>query len=111
MKMFGKRRRRRHGKKCKEAIQIIGRCWNELAIPFHDVGCLTQFIEHRATIEYVDRMQFERERSYDPKVPAAAAKGPEQVGVLFSIGRYKLAIRQYHIGRKQIVDGQSAFAG
>jgi hypothetical protein len=40
VEMFGKRRSRRHGKKCEEPIQIIGRRGDQIAIPFHHVSCL-----------------------------------------------------------------------
>src|SRR5436309_6907858 len=111
VQMFGERRSWWDSEKGEEAIQIIRSPWNQLAIPFHDIGCFAQFVEHRSTIEYIDRMQFECKRSDDPKIPAAAAKCPEQVGVFISVGRYKFAICQYHIRGEQIVDGQSAIAG
>src|SRR6266487_2063390 len=111
VQIFRKRRCRWHSKKCKEAIKIIWSPWNKLAIPFHDVGCFAQFIEHRATIEYVDRMQLERKRSYDAEIPTTASERPEQIGVFISVGLHKFAICQYDIGGEQIVDGQSAFAG
>src|SRR6266480_62874 len=111
VQMFGEWRSWWDSEKGEEAIQIIRSPWNQLAIPFHDVCCFAQFVEHRSTIEYIDRMQFECKRSYDPKVPAAAAKCPEQIGVLISIRFHKFSVRQNHIGGEQIVDGQSAFAG
>src|SRR5437867_8661543 len=56
VQMFGKRRSRRHSEKCKEASQIIGSRRNKLAIPFHDIRCFAQLIEHWSSIENVDRM-------------------------------------------------------
>ena len=49
-------------------------------------------------------MQFERKRSYDAEISAAAAKGPEQIGVLISAGFYKFAVCQHHVGREQIIN-------
>src|SRR5262249_10865925 len=111
VKMFGERRSRRHGKKCEEAIQIIGRRGDQIAIPFHHVSCLAQFVEHWARLERVDRMQSEREGSDYAKIAAAAAKGPEQIDILIGVCLYKFAVRQDDVGGEQIIDTQSAFAG
>src|SRR4029453_15573844 len=109
--MFGERRCRRHSKKGEEAIQIVRSGGNQIAIPFHDIGCFAQFIEHWTAIEDVDRMQLERKRGYDAEVSAAATNGPEQIGILIGICLYEYAVRQYNVGGEQIVDAQSAFAG
>src|SRR5438552_926046 len=56
VQMFGERRCRWHGEKCKEATQIIWGTRNKLAIPFHDIGCFAQFVEHRPAVKYIDGM-------------------------------------------------------
>jgi len=56
-------------------------------------------------------MQLERKRGYDAEVSATATNSPEQIGILIGICLYKCAIRQYDVGGKQIIDGESAFAG
>src|SRR2546429_6512199 len=38
--------------------------------------------EHRAAVDLLHRLQAELERGHHAEVPAAASKGPEQVGVL-----------------------------
>ena len=111
VQMFGEWRSRRHGKKGEEAIQIIGRRRDQIAIPFHHVSRLAQFIEHRARIKRVDRMQPEREGCDDAKIAAAAAKRPEQIGIFVGARFYKFAVGQDHIDREQIIDAQSAFSG
>ena len=111
VQMFGERRSRRDGEKREEAIQIIGRRRDQIAIPFHHVGCFAQLVQHRAGIERVDRMQLERKRGDDAKIAAAAAKRPEQIGIFVGIGFYKFAVRQYDIGREQIIDAQIRISG
>ena len=96
--MFGERRSWRDRKKGEEPSQIIGCRWNQLAIPLHHVGCLTQLVEHRASIERVDRMQPEGERCDYTKVAAAAAKRPEQFRIFVGAGFHKFAIGQDDIG-------------
>ena len=109
--MFGERRSWRHSEKGEEAIQIIGRRRDQIAIPFHHVGCLAQLVEHRTGIERVDRMQLERERSDDAKIAAAAAKRPEQIRIFVGVGFYKFAVRQDDISREQIIDAQIRISG
>jgi hypothetical protein len=46
------------------------------------------------------------ERGYDAEVAAAAAQGPEQLGVGIVAGRDDLTGGQDHLGRQQVVDGQ-----
>src|SRR5438132_4155941 len=109
VQMFGKRRSRRHSEKCKEAIQIIGSRRNKLAIPFHDIRCFAQLIEHWSSMENVDWMKLERKRCDHAKIAAAAAQGPEKILILVGVRFYKFAVRQHDVGREQIVDAQSAF--
>ena len=98
VQMFRERRSGRDGEKGKEAIQIIGRRWNQFPIPFHYVGCFAQFVEHWPAIDRVDRVQLERERRDDSEISATAAKRPEQVRVLISAGFNKISVGQYDIG-------------
>src|SRR6476620_12031376 len=109
--MFGERRSWRHSEKSEEASQISRSRWNQIAIPFHYVGCFAQFVEHRTAIDGVDRMQLECERSHDAKIAAAAAKRPEQIRIFVSVGFHKFAVRQDDVSREQIIDAQTAFAG
>ena len=111
VQMFGERRSWRHRKKGEEAIQIIRRRRDQIAIPFHHVGCLAQFVEHWAAIERVDRMQLERERRDDAKIAAAAAKRPEQIRIFIGVGFHKFAVRQDDISREQIIDAQTRICG
>src|SRR4029079_2871600 len=56
VQIFGKRWSWRDGKKCDEAVQIIGCRRSQSAIPLQHVGCLAQLVKHRAGIERVDGM-------------------------------------------------------
>ena len=96
--MFRERRSWRDSEKGEEAIQIIRRRRDQIAIPFHHVGCLAQFVEHGAAIDRVDRMQLERKRSDHAKIAAAAAERPEQIRIFVGVGFYKFAVRQDDIG-------------
>src|SRR5436190_24112611 len=97
--MFGERRSWRHSEKGEEASQIIGRRWNQIAIPFHHIGCFAQFVEHRTAIDGLDRMQLECERRDDAKISAAAAERPEQIRIFVGVRFYKLAVRQDDVSR------------
>ncbi len=52
-------------------------------------------------------MKPEQERSDDAEVPAAAADGPEEIGVLIGAGGYEAAICQNHVHGEQVVDRQA----
>ena len=52
-------------------------------------------------------MALERELGHDPEVAAAAAHGPEELGVLVGAGRHALAVGQHDLGREQVVDRQA----
>src|SRR5262245_20771521 len=56
-----------------------------------------------------DRMQFELERCRHAEIAAAAAYGPEEVGVLRRASGEKFAIGSNHIGGVQIVGGEPKF--
>ena len=56
-------------------------------------------------------MQPEQERGDDAEVAAAAADGPEQVGILVGAGAHLLAARQNDLGLEQVVDREPALAG
>jgi hypothetical protein len=53
----------------------------------------------------------EQERGDDAEVAAAAAQGPEEIGVFRFAGGDEAAVRQHQIGLEQIVDGQPELAG
>jgi hypothetical protein len=56
-------------------------------------------------------VQAEGERGHDAEVPAAAADGPVQVGVLAGARTDALAAGQDEVGLQQVVDSQAALAG
>src|SRR6266702_1642528 len=97
--MFRERWSWRDSEKGEEAIQIIRRRWNQIAIPFHHVGCIAQFVEHRTAIDGLDRMQLECKRSDDAKISAAAAQRPEQIRIFVGVRFDKLAVRQDDVSR------------
>src|SRR5262249_23287277 len=110
VQMFGERRRRRHSEKSKETVQGVRRRGDEVAITLHYLRRFAQVIEDWPGIERVDRMQPKCKRGYDTEIAATTAKRPEQIGIFTGIGLYKFTVCQYHVGREQIIDGQSAFA-
>ena len=55
-------------------------------------------------------MQAELEVRHDAEIAAAAADGPEQVGVLVGGSAYSLAAGSDDVRRDEIVDGQSVLA-
>ena len=56
-------------------------------------------------------MQLERKRSDDAEISTATTNSPEQIRVFIGIRFHKCPVRQYDIGREEIIDGQSALAG
>jgi hypothetical protein len=55
-------------------------------------------------------MQAEDERRHDAEVAAAAAEGPEEVGILVGAGGDALAAGQHDVGRQRVVDRQPVLA-
>src|SRR5436190_6601438 len=110
VKMFGERRRRRYREKRKKATQIIRSSGNQIAIPLHHVCCFAQLVEHWTAINRINRMQSECKRSDYPKISTATTNSPEQIRVFIGIRFHKCPVRQYDIGREEIIDGESALA-
>ena len=52
-------------------------------------------------------MRAERELGHDAEVAAAAAHGPEELGVLVGARRDALAVGEHDLGREQVVDRQA----
>ena len=66
--------------------------------------------QHRPAVDGAERVQAEEERGHDPEVAAAAAHGPEEVGVLLRVGGDDAAVGQHHLDAEQVVDGQAVGA-
>ena len=74
-------RRSRHQREA--AAQRVGGVGHQVAVGPHDLaGALARPQQHAAEHERADRPQRELELDHDAEVAAAAADGPEQVGVL-----------------------------
>ena len=54
-------------------------------------------------------MSLIEERGDNSKISPTPADGPEKIGVFFGARRDKASIRQYHIGRQEIIDRQAVF--
>src|SRR5664279_321588 len=84
---------------------------NKGVIPFHDFVCLFDRPECRSAENCFDRMGLKFEGYHDPKISAAAADGPEQVGMLGFAYGHKSSVGQNHIGFQQVVDRETEFSG
>src|SRR6267378_7130698 len=54
------------------------------------------------------RMQTVAHRRHDAEIAATAAERPEQLPVMFGVGRNQAAIRQYDLGFEHIVEREAA---
>ena len=111
VEMLGKRRTRRHDEEQEKAAQLVRRLRDEFAVPLHHFGRFAELVDHRPGVIGVHRVHLEQERGDDAEVAAAAANGPEQVGVLLGIGGHEPAVGQHHVHFEDVVDGEAAFAG
>ena len=109
--MLGKHRRRRNREKREEAVDVLRRAENELAVGLHHLRGLLERPERRPRVHRSHRMRAELERRDDAEVAAAAAQRPEQVGVLRLVCRDDAAVGQHDVGRQQVVDRQPVLAG
>ena len=107
MQLFRERRPRWHGKECEEAVDLLWRLHNELAVPLHDFSGLIQIPQHWPGTHRRNRMCLEQKRSDHPEVSATPADSPEEVGILVRAGGDKPSIRQDDIGRQKVIDGQA----
>src|SRR4051812_6473463 len=55
-------------------------------------------------------VRLKQKRGDDAEIPAASAKGPEQVAILVGAGDDHGPVREDDIGRKKIVNGQTILA-
>src|SRR6478752_3290297 len=55
-------------------------------------------------------MQAKLERTHYPEIAAAAAEGPEQIGIFGFAGAHELALSRHHIGRDQVIGGKPELA-
>ena len=82
----------------------------DLAIALHDGARVLLIPGDRPGEDHLHRMQLEQEAGHDAEIAAAAAQGPQQVGILLLAGGDEAAVGQHDIGLEQIVDGQAVFA-
>ena len=64
----------------------------------------------QAAHELVDRVQAELEAGGDAEVAAAAADGPEQLGMGLGVDLEQAAVGGHHLGGQQVVDGQAVLS-
>src|ERR1035441_1482267 len=95
---FGEGRGGRHRQEGEEPVDFLRRLENELAIPLHDVGSLVQFPQHRSGADDAHGMSLKEKGRDHAEIAAAAADGPEEVGVLVGAGDHEGAIGQHHVG-------------
>ncbi len=66
--------------------------------------------EH-ARVDHLERQQRDLERGHDAERAAAAAQGPEELGVALGVGADDLAVRGHELGGEQVVALQPVAAG
>jgi hypothetical protein len=64
----------------------------------------------RAPCDRGQRVEARPQLGDDAEVPAPAAQGPQQVGLVVRIGGHNLAIGEHDLGRQQVVDPESGHA-
>jgi hypothetical protein len=74
-----------------------------------DVGGRRQH-QHPAD-DLVELVQPEPEPGRDPKVPAATAERPKEIGVVLGVHPQDAAVGRDQVGRDQVVDRQAVLAG
>ena len=71
---------------------------DELAVPLHDGLGVLERPQHRSGTHGVHGVRLEQKRGDDAEVPAASAKGPEQVAILVRAGDDHGPVREDDIG-------------
>src|SRR5208283_3997413 len=111
VKVLGEHRGGRHHEERKESVHVFGCVHDEFAISAKDVRSLLKRPERGSEVHHADGMQAEFEGGHYAEVSAAAADRPEQVAILARVGGYKPAVREHHVNREQVVDGEAVLAG
>lgn len=94
-----------------ERVEVLRRGGQEVAVDRQHLGGLLDGPEDRAGHDGAHLVQAEGEPGDDAEVPAAAAHGPEQVGVLGRARGDLTAVREDHVDGEQVVDRQAEPAG
>lgn len=107
--------RRKHGRgrnneKRKKAADVLGSFDDEIAIGAQDGGGFLDGPEGWTKLHRADGMKLEFERGGDAEIAAAAANGPEEVGVFVAIGSDKAAVGENHVHGEQVVNGEAVAA-
>ena len=95
----------------REAAELLGCVGDELAVEPQQVAGLVELEEHRPAVDVLDRAHPELERRDDPEVAAAAADGPEEVGVLLVARDVEAAVGGHHVRGEEVVAGQAEAPG
>ena len=83
---LGDVRERREVQDSAEGGDRVGNVLDPLAPGIQHLACALDRPEHRAGVEVGGLEELELERGDDPEVPAAAAHGPEEVGLVVAVG-------------------------
>jgi hypothetical protein len=75
----------------------------------HLTGLITR-MRDQATEHRRDRVRLEAEGGHDPEIAAAAAEGPEEVGMLFGARRQQGAVGGNDFERNDVVATQAVLA-
>ena len=95
------RARHEHGRRG----QLVGRGAHELAVELQHLRRARERMDHEAADDHrPDRVQPVLERGDDAEVAAAAADGPEEIGVLGGARVDELAVGEHDVGAQQVVD-------
>ncbi len=82
-----------------------GRVLDEFPEEPQEVAGPVHLVQEDPNVDVLDRMDLVLKGRHYAKIPAPAAKGPEQVRVLALVGYFYLAVRGDDLGREQVVDG------
>ena len=107
----GKERQRRRLAQHRPHAQFVGRAGGEVAPRAQDLAGLCERVDDQAGVDLgADRMQLELERGHHAEVAAAAAQGPEQVGLRGGRDDAHGTVGRHDGGAEQIVDGHAMAA-
>ena len=90
--------------------QLVGERRGELPVERERRRRVRQRVQHRPGQHLADRVEAVFERGHDPEVAAAAAEGPEQVGVLVVAGGQDISVGGDDLDGQEVVDGEAVLA-
>ena len=96
-----------HAMDAEPAGDVLRRVGDEVQIPAQDHLGLVNGPDDRAAIDRADGPGPEQEGGDDAEVAAAAAHGPEEIGVLVLAGGHEPPVGQNHLDGQQVINRQA----